>query len=705
MEKTYSTLRKTSHFLRNQHNSRNELDTEESRSRSQKMPVRDKCCQTDHHHHGCCEPVYMLEPGDPALVQQQLQTSKSGIQQIIECFRSGTKQLKHILLKEVDTIFECKSCRSLFRGLPNLITHKEFYCHPSLNMDNNQPAENDKQSQAIRDLLEAIYPRVNKQEYVVRLEPIETNQNAVFQFVTNADNPEKNVEKSSSPEPGKAHIQEPCRERCETVLTSDRETVEPLPTEHIRKEVSSASAPEEPQSPLLNPESQSAESSDTVLQIFCRICRKGFNCRRSVRRHIKRVHKKKVDEIKKHIEMQRKSDSSSAKGRHKNVYTASTCCDVCHKSFATKANVRRHIDEVHKGLRRDSLTPEIPVKPGHLLLLKTVSPKKSVKTLTRKQKSSSKVDYSLNSCKCPHCKRKYSSQMLLRKHVQIVHKTSLSRMDSKREKRSSNTGNSTEIKVKMEIPSVTDNMESSSPSLTHSPQNELKGAHSNEKKNTAAQKIKIKQDAESPKSSSSSVAGGQQKYKKPKLSAGFDFKQLYCKLCKRQFTSKQNLTKHIELHTDGNNIYVKFYRCPLCTYETRRKRDVIRHITVVHKRSSRSLAKITAGLESRAIKKPIEFVLNKVAKRGPQRDEAKQISLRQDGAALCLPRKHEGPEVGIEVKVTKNFSLHRCNKCGKAFGKKTCLVHHKKTHKTSVSGSLEELKTKGRSTRSKTLVW
>ncbi|XP_053878732.1 zinc finger protein 800 isoform X2 [Malaclemys terrapin pileata] len=662
------------------------------------MPLRDKCCQTDHHHHGCCEPVYLLEPGDPPLLQQPLQMSKSGIQQIIECFRSGTKQLKHILLKDVDTIFECKICRSLFRGLPNLITHKKFYCPPSLQMDDNLPDVNDKQSQAVNNLLEAIYPRVDKQEYVIKLEPIETNQNAVFQYVSRTDNPEENIEISNSPDQAPLQIQEPTTEQPKTVSTPDTETLELPPAD---AEINVMPTPDE-QPPALNPELDSSDNSDFGHQLICCLCRKEFHSRRSVRRHIRKVHKKKMEELKKYIETKKKPNQRSTKGRNKNVLvTLGRSCPVCYKSFATKANVRRHFDEVHRGLRRDSITPDIATKPGQPLFLDTVSAKKSFKT--RKQKSSSKAEYNLTACKCLLCKRKYSSQIMLKRHMQIVHKITLSGKNSKREKGPNNTANGTEIKVKVE---PADSVEPSTPSITLSPQNELKGtSHSNEKKNTAAaQKNKVKRDLETPKSTNPSAAGGQQKTRKPKLSAGFDFKQLYCKLCKRQFTSKQNLTKHIELHTDGNNIYVKFYRCPLCTYETRRKRDVIRHITVVHKKSSRYLGKITASLEIRAIKKPIDFVLNKVAKRGPQRDEARQIGSKQDVASNSPSKKFEGADVGIEVKVTKNFSLHRCNKCGKAFAKKTFLEHHKKTHKANASHSPEENKTKGRSTRSKALV-
>nr|XP_056703050.1 zinc finger protein 800 [Euleptes europaea]XP_056722853.1 zinc finger protein 800-like [Euleptes europaea] len=809
------------------------------------MPLRDKCCQTDHHHHGCCEPVHMLEAGDPPLLQPPLQTSKSGIQQIIECFRSGTKQLKHILLKDVDTIFECKLCRSLFRGLPNLITHKKFYCPPSLRMDDNSPDVNDKQSQAISDLLEAMYPKVDKQDYIIHLEPIETNKNAVFQHVSMADCATENIEVNVTPVQAPAEMPEPSIEPPKTVpAPSETETVEIPPAAAASKVIAT---PEEP-SPSSKPESESENTNSGGHQLICCLCKKEFHSRRSVRRHIRKVHQKKMEELKKFIEIKKKPNQTSGMGRNKNVLvTLGRSCPVCFKSFATKANVRRHFDEVHRGLRRDSITPAIATKPGQPLSLDTSS-KKSLKS--PKQKSSSKAEYNLTACKCLLCKRKYSSQVMLKRHMQIVHKITLSTKSTKREKKSSNTVN-TDVKVKTE---PTDSSESVPPIFT-SVQNDAKGANtlnerknassaerknassaerknassaerknassaerknassaerknassaerknassaerksassaerksastaerksastaerksastaerksassaerksassaerksassaerksassaerksassaerksaskntpSTERKNTpsierkntpSTQKSKVKQGSENSKSANQSIVGSAKKPRKPRLSAGFDFKKLYCKLCKRQFTSRQNLTKHIELHTDGNNIYVKFYRCPLCTYETRRKRDVIRHITVVHKKSSRYLGKITASLEIRAIKKPIDCVLNKVTKRGPQRDEGKQNGSKQDVASNSPGKKYEGADVGIEVKVTKNFSLHRCNKCGKAFAKKTFLDHHKKTHKANASHSPEENKAKGRSTRSKALVW
>ncbi|KAK6482616.1 zinc finger protein 800-like [Huso huso] len=699
MEKSPSAIRKTSHFLRNQHTSKNDSDVEDNKPRMQRTPVKDQCSQTEHHHHGCCEPAYAMEPGDPPLLQQQLQTSKSGIQQIIECFRSGTAQLKNILLKEVDTIFECKLCRSLFRGLPNLITHKEFYCFPRLKLDNDPSASNDKQSQAIKDLLEAIYPRKEKQEYVVRLEPIETNQNAVYQYVAGKDDQETVNYSSQTQHQG--HLEEPSPEQNQTEVPPGTEIVEPTPVEDIKKEVK-VSMEDEAIEPFLCLDETS--NSDTVdQQVACCICGKDFNTRRSVRRHIRKVHKKKMEELKKNIETRRGGPNppSVMTGRSKSALLSSgRSCPVCQKSFATKANVRRHFDEVHRGLRRDCITPDIATKPGQPLSLETNgSPKKSPGCLPRRKKYSARAEYNLTARKCLLCKRKYSSQVMLKKHLRIVHKM------TKLERGSNGTISSTEIKVKVETSDLADhNAESSEPDVSQFPPNDSKGTgQAAEKRHTpTAQKNKGKQESDSPKSSSPPAAGGQQKVRKPKLSMGFDFKQLYCKLCKRQFTSKQNLTKHIDLHTDGNEIYIKFYRCPLCLYETRRKRDVIRHITVVHKKSSRYLAKITANLESRAVKKPVEMVLNSVVKRGPQKDEGKSMNSKQDGTPSSQSsRKHDTVEVGTEVKFAKNLSLHTYNKCGKAFAKKTYLEQHKKTLRTSASSSPEESKTTGRSTRSK----
>ncbi|XP_077328747.1 zinc finger protein 800 isoform X1 [Lithobates pipiens] len=690
MEKNNITSRKM-HYLRRKQ-SRHAMDTEETRL-SPQVTVRDKYCQTDHRHHGCCNQESTVEPGDPPLLQQPVQTSKSGILQIIECFRSGTKQLRLMLLREVDTIFECKSCRSLFRGLPNLITHKQFYCISKHFVDEDPPNEN-TQSQAVKDLLDTVYPRTNQPEYAVQLEPIQTNQNAVFQTVKPISEVNLNVMITSD----STDIQkEDTASAASSALTSESVAVVSASCESVKKDTASNSLSAELSDTAQN-DNKNVKRASNSNPFSCRICKKDFNCRRSVRRHIKKVHKKKIEDIKKFIEIQRNTPLSSTKGHVNLIYTgASKSCHICHKSFATKANTRRHIDEVHRGMRRDYATQEINTKPGKNVTPEAATPKKLLKAVSRTQKLPAKSEVNLTSCACPFCNRRYTSQFLLKKHVKIVHKTASHGTNVKSDKGQNHISTS-DSKIKTEDTNMIDSL--SNP-VKSSPKGESKGHnHAQEKKSTAVLKGKAKSDGDSPKPGSS-PSDDKKKHKKPKLSAGFDFKQLYCKLCKRQFTSKQNLEKHIELHTDGNCIFVKFYRCPLCSYETRRKRDVLRHITVVHKKSQRALIKITAGLESRAIKKPIETILDKVSKKGPQKDKIKKNVSKQDGASSSSTKKSEGVDAGIEVKLTKNFSLLKCNMCGKAFAKKKDLDHHKKNHKASSHNSPVDLKFKGRNTRSK----
>lgn len=649
----------------------------------------------------------------------------------------------------------------------------------------------------MKELIEAIYPR--KDDFVVRLEPISTNQNAVFQHVSREDRAagqawvehrkEKDKEKEKEKEPDTTPVEKAGSDVLESQEEKQEETEEEEGAEEDEEEEDELQGMEDEDDgdectedetdQQDSPEKGSdidldmSDSSGPVVQgvtITCCMCGKDFNSRQSIRRHCRKMHRNRLEELRKFTEMRTVPISllsmvkvPSGVSPVKAPYGKS--CPVCYKTFATKANVRRHFDEVHRGLRRDLITPDIATKPGEPLSLES-----------KPSPAPATPQYNLASGKCLLCKRNYSSQARLRRHLRIVHKIRPKLAASTSANASpAQTPSSSAVKKAVK--------RSASPPP---PEVQRRGRPKKYKREEATKSRKAQEDA-------CDEGDGNPVLRRPKLALGFDFKLLYCKLCKRQFSSRQNLDKHIELHTDNDNeIFIKFYRCPLCSYETRRKRDVLRHITVVHKKPGTYLTKIMATIESRAVKKPAELVLRNsgaAAKRTqppatPQHPK-EEMNGRHEPAVATTPQsarkhadapaatatapstpvtrrhelppptppvtrkhglfhssppvtrksdhhqhssaphtrkqeapqslasadsQHSGGSSSTEVRVTKNFSLHACDMCGRAFAKKLYLETHKRSHRNAAAAAAaatggDDHRTQGVSTRSKALLW
>nr|XP_055047112.1 zinc finger protein 800b [Misgurnus anguillicaudatus]XP_055047113.1 zinc finger protein 800b [Misgurnus anguillicaudatus]XP_055047114.1 zinc finger protein 800b [Misgurnus anguillicaudatus] len=506
---------------------------EEPISEACTMPANEKSCQTDDltdeavvpgPDHASKTLVNSTEVGDPPLLQRPLETSKSGIQQIIECFRTGTAQLKHILLKEVDTIFECKLCRSLFRGLPNLIKHKEVYCLPRHPESEDSFAE----GKNIKELLEAIYPRSDRQEYFLRLEPIDGNQNAVFQYLsTEKDLPPSSQSPNHTSTDGWSHHQP----NTDDISMNEEE-------DHRIEEEGKLS---------LNAE-------DAVIS-----------------------------------EQQHQDNQLSSEERSEE--DSSPCrCLLCNRTYKVRGHLQRHLRAVHKIITSDCAEPT---------------------------------------------------------------------------------------------------------KITNGKPPESPGANSS--------------------SSSESQKSPREENKipwKPIYSMGFDLKTRFCKLCRRTFSSEQNLAKHIELHTDnGTDFFVKFYCCPLCRYKTRRKRDVVRHLSEFHKKKSAYLSRISQSLDNSTIKTPAEAVLNKAETKDQGRHETK-VHPSHSSPYLTrrnlLPNARRATAEGKKTVSSKTQVKHDdtrgkamqsmlvCSVCGKGFRKQRHLGLHMRNHQKMARGGAAGIRTRSK---------
>lgn len=114
---------------------------------------------------------------DLSLMRQPIATSITGFEEVLRAYEAGTNevrstwvftrnslqlsilffsQLRKLLSRECDLIYECKVCRNIFRSLTNFISHKRVYCRSSFNAsDHFHFRDNGFQVQDISTIIQA----------------------------------------------------------------------------------------------------------------------------------------------------------------------------------------------------------------------------------------------------------------------------------------------------------------------------------------------------------------------------------------------------------------------------------------------------------------------------------------------------------------------------------------------------------------------
>uniref|UniRef100_UPI00358E2CB8 zinc finger protein 800-like isoform X2 n=2 Tax=Myxine glutinosa TaxID=7769 RepID=UPI00358E2CB8 len=691
-----------------------------SHGKTQKrVSVREQSCQTSFCAMCCCKHGGQAESGDPPLLQQQLSLSKPGIMQIVECFRSGTPQLQRMLFREVDTIFECRLCRSLFRGLPNLVTHRQFYCFPtSTGCEEN----------TVKDIATT---REQPRDPLINFDAIQSNPNAVFQKIVKLSRGDS----LGSVKAGQASV-------VNQVHTAERASLEALilgmqadtangtatATKTALADLGTAAAIPQPSCQPQPPKSSSQRG-----KFGCHICSRIFEFRRNLRRHLHLVHKCQPEKLSStaRAEVQKPQEKAIPVSTLSTAVTSSTpsvtvpacptvkaspCpsnnnryCPVCNKAFAYKANARKHLAEMHPGYSLDAAvtskekTPDAVRAGNSTSMNDSNSAGSSVSTDDAKLSTSAVTSPSLTTCTL--CKRQYNSELGLARHMRLFHK----QLTIKEEEVISCNGASSchlpEPPMKKKAVKAHCTKVSPPPPCPTLPATRPRNA-STSRISCCRQHLPTKKSGLSKKTSKMGTKARKTSVTTPtsevpalgkmkgKYARVFDLRMLFCKLCKRRFSSRHNMRKHIAVHTDSEGLFVKFYCCPTCPYESRRKSDVIRHLTIVHRLTGTCLKRAVAALEGRTYRKSIDAFLNRVIRRG--RHPRAMVECGVEGAPLKMEPPSFPPAAIGEL--TSTSSMHRCSKCDAVFMKKSNLWKHERVHCSPSTFTLSSASTSTSST-------
>nr|XP_039266850.1 uncharacterized protein LOC120342195 isoform X1 [Styela clava] len=243
---------------------------------------------------GSSQPSMDDTPNDEALLEMQHPPtrSKSAVQPLLNSLANGTQEVKSIIHNDINLVYECRRCKGLFRALPNLLRHKKEYCRDIgvfssfMNRPTNSTEEEDT---AFQRVLSALHPPESSHN----LTTSESLNNSNTTLVHNID--------SSSVPHGTYLIpvaQHPIQSMPSNVVGSSffpRNIAPSVQGTNMIKPGQVMSFMHNSASNFTIGKSvQNGPRSTQSKKHFCPLCKKVMSERKSVRRHLVRIHKLSV---------------------------------------------------------------------------------------------------------------------------------------------------------------------------------------------------------------------------------------------------------------------------------------------------------------------------------------------------------------------------------------------------------------------------
>lgn len=294
---------------------------------------------------------------DLSELQKPIKISASSLKDAAKLLETGTPEMKNLLSHEVNLLYECRICRSIFRSLVNLISHKRAFCRQKYNGFGNRSREYENSINATTENLENSeldqitldsFVNLSRNDRILRSQaPVKTNNktdltSVVHMLQKKQEGKLVDVSNENSELPAE---ETDCDQVVLQVLDSKRaayQTLIPpnsLPVDLMENQVIELENILSQDSAVLRADGQFEKSDSPVHfygddesnRLICEICSLTFTTQKTFDSHF-RI-------------------------KHAAVRDCYLCpCNSCTASFSSTMGVKRHLTNVHKKIGQELKT-------------------------------------------------------------------------------------------------------------------------------------------------------------------------------------------------------------------------------------------------------------------------------------------------------------------------------------------------------------